>query len=235
MAEHDQEKRLEELAAVLGDPTRRRIYFRVREVDEPLRAADVAGEFFLHRNVARSHLDKLAAAGLLRTELRRGHSGRPAKTYFPSEKALEVSIPSRDFRTLADLAIDVLAAGESVEGMERRAAEIGREWQDSRGVQPDEERPVHAASELVAAQLSSHGAEASVYDLADKIELEIRNCVFGESAGRHPEVVCHAHQAMITGMFEAAGVPALLEPDETIAEGSDYCRFSVLGAAPPSS
>ena len=44
-----------------GDPTRRAIYLFVRGVDEGVTAAEVASEFDLHPNVARHHLDKLAA------------------------------------------------------------------------------------------------------------------------------------------------------------------------------
>lgn len=235
MAEQDPERLLEELAKILGDPTRRSIYFRVRSAPDPLRATEIAGEFYLHRNVARSHLDKLAKAGLLKTELRQGRSGRPAKTYSPTERALEVTIPARNFRALADLAIDVLAAGEAVDGMTRRATQLGQEWQANDAVGPEESRPVPAATECVARRLSAYGCEATSYDLADSVELEIRNCVFRESAQRHPEVVCQAHQAAVHGMFEAAGVKVELEVEETLAEGGNACRFSVLAAAPSDS
>ena len=48
-----------------GDPTRRRIYLFTREAgrDEGVTVATVAAEVGVHPNVARHHLDKLAAGG----------------------------------------------------------------------------------------------------------------------------------------------------------------------------
>lgn len=233
--DHEAEKALAELAKVLGDPTRRTIYFFVRGAEDSVRAGDIAQSFYLHRNVARSHLDRLVKAGLLKSELRRGGSGRPAKAYSPTDRGLEISVPSRRFRMLADLAIDVLAAGESIEGMRDRAMEIGRRWQGDGTVAADCARPLPEAATMVASKLSQRGAEATAYDLADCVELEVKNCIFRESAQRHPEVVCQAHQAMLAGMFEAAGVDADLEVCETVPEGASVCRFNVVAAVPTDS
>lgn len=230
MADPNAEKAVEELTRILGDPTRRRIYFHIRTSPEPLRASDIAQTFYLHRNVARAHLDKLARAGLLKTELTRGRSGRPAKAYGPTSRRMEVIVPTRDYRALADLAIDVLAAGESIEGMTERAMALGREWQAGRRPNGDAGHPVSQAARCVASRLSDLGAEATAYDLGEGVELEIRNCVFGECAQRHPEVVCQAHQAMINGMFEEAGTQVDLDVHDTMPDGGQACTFSVSPA-----
>lgn len=232
MAESDPEQAIEELTKILGDPTRRRIYFFVRASHEPVRAADISSEFFLHRNVARAHLDKLAKAGLLKTDTRQGKSGRPAKTFAQTDKRIEVGIPERDYRTLADLTIEVLASGESMDGMIDRATALGHEWQKGATIEEGTDHPMVAATELVAKRLSAMGAEATSYDLGDSVELEVRNCLFRECADRHPEVVCQAHQAMIGGMFEAAGVPVDLDVAETAPEGGASCRFGVGSVVP---
>lgn len=231
MADPSPERAVEDLTRILGDPTRRRIYFHIRTSAEPQRASDIAQGFYLHRNVARAHLEKLVRAGLLKAELTRGRSGRPAKAYSPTDRRLEVVFPVRDYRTLADLTIEVLSAGESVEGMTERAMELGRSWQAGRRVNEDSEHLVQDAAHCVAGRLADLGAEATAYDLADGVELEIRNCLFEESANRHPEVVCQAHQAMINGMFEAAGAPVELDVAESMSEGGQTCRFSVGPAA----
>ncbi|HKZ25655.1 MAG TPA: helix-turn-helix domain-containing protein, partial [Acidimicrobiia bacterium] len=73
-----------DLTASLGDPTRRAIYIAVRQSAEPVTSSSVAEIFQLHPNVARHHLDRLAADGYLRVTHRRpsGRSGpgagRPA-------------------------------------------------------------------------------------------------------------------------------------------------------------
>ena len=70
-----------------GDPTRRSIYLFVRDsaAATGVTAAAVATQVGVHPNVARHHLDKLAAGGYL--EVRSGKvagrgAGRPSKRYF---------------------------------------------------------------------------------------------------------------------------------------------------------
>jgi predicted ArsR family transcriptional regulator len=232
MPESDPEQAVAELTKILGDPTRRRIYFFARASHEPVRVADISEAFFLHRNVARAHLDKLAKAGFLKTDRRQGKSGRPARTFAPTDKRIDFAIPGRDYQALADLTIEVLASGESMDGMIARATALGREWQKGATVEAGTDRPMTAAAELVAKRLTALGAEATSYDLGDSIELEVRNCLFRECADRHPEVVCQAHQSMIGGMFEAAGVPVDLDVAETLPEGGVSCRFGVSSVVP---
>ena len=71
-----------------GDPTRRRIYLFVRDQksQEGVTAATVADEVGVHPNVARHHLDKLAAGGYVEVAARpqdgsRRKAGRPSKRY----------------------------------------------------------------------------------------------------------------------------------------------------------
>ena len=53
------------VTSAFGDPTRREIYLFARETDVGVTASEVAERFELHPNVARHHLDKLAAGGYL--------------------------------------------------------------------------------------------------------------------------------------------------------------------------
>ena len=53
------------ITSAFGDPTRRAIYLFARENPDGITASQVAGKFDLHANVARHHLDKLAAGGYL--------------------------------------------------------------------------------------------------------------------------------------------------------------------------
>ncbi|HET9547588.1 MAG TPA: helix-turn-helix domain-containing protein, partial [Desertimonas sp.] len=93
-----------------GDPTRRRIYLFVRDhtADDTgnadgVTAATVAAEVGVHPNVARHHLDKLAAGGYVEVaarpaELSRRKAGRPSKRYVavPTETANEVPVHTED-------------------------------------------------------------------------------------------------------------------------------------------
>ncbi|MPZ87314.1 MAG: helix-turn-helix domain-containing protein [Nitriliruptorales bacterium] len=70
------------VARALGSETRAGIYAHLREAGDERTVRDVAGLFDLHPNVARTHLETLADAGLVRVG-RRKHpgGGRPAKVY----------------------------------------------------------------------------------------------------------------------------------------------------------
>ena len=91
-----------------GDPTRRRIYLFVRDhapddAGDGVTAATVAAEVGVHPNVARHHLDKLAAGGYVEVAARpasssRRKAGRPSKRYVavPTEAANEVPVHTED-------------------------------------------------------------------------------------------------------------------------------------------
>ena len=53
------------ITSAFGDPTRRAMYLFARESEQGVTTAQVAEKFEVHPNVARHHLDKLAAGGYL--------------------------------------------------------------------------------------------------------------------------------------------------------------------------
>lgn len=95
--------------AALQDPVRRRLYEYVvaqgREVGRN-EAAEAAG---VARTLAAHHLDRLTEAGLLESGSRRlsgrtgPGAGRPAKVYTRAPAEHSVSLPARDYRTVAEL------------------------------------------------------------------------------------------------------------------------------------
>src|SRR3954447_173257 len=101
------------ITSAFGDPTRRQIYLFAREAPEGVTASEVAERFCLHANVARHHLDKLAAGGYL--EVRTGHSGggagRPSKRYAPGDRPMSMEFPLRNddlVLSLLSRALDLL-------------------------------------------------------------------------------------------------------------------------------
>ena len=84
------------VTTAFGDPTRREIYLFARDHERGVTAADVAEHFALHPNVARHHLDKLAAGGYVEVFVDRpGAAGRPSKRYRGSEKTTNLEFPAR--------------------------------------------------------------------------------------------------------------------------------------------
>lgn len=104
---------MDELQAV-GDPELRETLLFVRRQAVPVTADDVAEADGIHRNVARSRLERLAAAGLLevRFERRTGRSGpgagRPAKTYAVAPELSTVEFPGRHYDELVVRLLEAL-------------------------------------------------------------------------------------------------------------------------------
>jgi predicted ArsR family transcriptional regulator len=80
----------------------------------PITADDLAGEHGIHRNVARSRLERLVDAGLLVSgyERRTGRAGpgagRPAKTYSVAPHVSPIEFPRRRYEKLVSLVVDAL-------------------------------------------------------------------------------------------------------------------------------
>lgn len=180
----------------LDDPVRRRLYDYVASCDEPVARDDAAAAVGIGRTLAAYHLDKLAEAGILAVSYARpsGRSGpgagRPAKRYTRTQQELLASAPPRNYRLLAKLLADAVAADESgIVGSAVAAAarQAGR---------------ASASGRDVVGALCACGYEPA--QTADG-DIELRNCPFHQLVHEHPDLVCDLNLQLIQGMLEAAG------------------------------
>jgi len=200
------DSRISDLTQALGDPTRRAVYIAVRESAEPFTASKIAELFDIHRNVARHHLDRLAADGYLRvcSDRPAGEpgAGRPAKRYEATAKDVSVHFAPRRFETLTGLLLEVLEelAPENVaEVAERVGRECGQRLAAEIGA-PDD--PGYGeAVRAVARAMTGLGFSVDP-DVAGQ-RLLTSHCPFGETAASHPEVVCSLDRGIVAGMFGA--------------------------------
>jgi predicted ArsR family transcriptional regulator len=182
----------------LGDPVRRRLYDHVASCAEPVARDDAAAAVGIGRTLAAYHLDKLADAGILSVSYARpaGRSGpgagRPAKRYSRSQRELSVSVPPRNYRLLAGLLVEAIAAEDS--GTVRSALAATARTAGRAG----------AAGRGVTEALRAWGYEP-VRTAAGVIEL--RNCPFDRLTRSHAEVVCGLNLQLIEGMLDAVGAP----------------------------
>jgi predicted ArsR family transcriptional regulator len=106
---------MDELEAI-GDPELRSALLFARGAARPVTADALAAAQGVHRNVARSRLERLAEAGLLvpAYERRSGRSGpgagRPAKTYAVAPERIALQFPGRRYEALLTLLIDAVPA-----------------------------------------------------------------------------------------------------------------------------
>jgi predicted ArsR family transcriptional regulator len=98
----------------VGDPELRDALLFARTSERPVTADELAAAQEIHRNVARSRLERLVAAGLLEPgyERRTGRSGpgagRPAKTYAVVPSLDPIEFPNRRYESLLGLLVDAL-------------------------------------------------------------------------------------------------------------------------------
>lgn len=219
--------------AMFGDPTRRKIYLFVRESDLGVTAADAAVRFGLHPNVARHHLDKLAAGGFTEggSDSSAGRTGRPSKRYRAKGAAGSASIefPARRHDLLVTLlgrALDLIPRDQA----ERMAEAVGYDYGRDLAAQlnPNEsQRSIRSALHTVAEALTAHGFAAHAESRGNVLAIVNDACPFGEMSAQHP-VICAVDRGMVRGMLHT-----LYGPDTSPAlaasraRGADSCVTTV--------
>ncbi len=152
--------------AAVGDPELREALLYARGQAAPVTADDLAGAKGVHRNVARSRLERLVAAGLLEPgyERRTGKSGpgagRPAKTYSVVPQLEPIEFPANHFESLTALLVDALAAGGGRKQLRQLGVAFGRELGRAAGLRPV--KKLEAGFENLCEAVRSLGYQASV-------------------------------------------------------------------------
>ena len=190
-----------------GDPTRRRIYLYVRDHAEPVTVSAVADEIGVHPNVARHHLDKLAAGGYLEVHTGKvagGGAGRPSKRYTAVADAVaEFPVRSDDLvLSLLGRALTRLSPADAEQMAEEIGAEYGRAM--AAGLTGDAldagHRSMRSAIQAVADALTAHGFAAHADRRQDRLRIINDHCPFGDVAIEHP-VICAVDRGMVRGML----------------------------------
>lgn len=215
------------VTTAFGDPTRRRIYLFAREHEEGVTAGDVAEHFALHPNVARHHLDKLAAGGYLEVFVargERGRAGRPSKGYRVSGQAAGLEVPMKGsdlLITLLGRALALLPEAEAEIMAEQVGEQYGRELasQMSAG---DEQRSFRSALHAVADALTAHGFAAHAEARGGSLALIKDFCPFYDTAKQHP-VICAVDRGMVRGMLSGLYGQVTLVTESSRAMGDDAC------------
>lgn len=219
------------VTTAFGDPTRRDIYLFAREDDDNgVTAAEVAERFALHPNVARHHLDKLAAGGYLHVGVEQVHAaaGRPSKRYRASNKQMELQFPARR----DDLLIVLLGRALALvppEQAEAMAEEVGHDYGLSlaHDMAPDaRHRSFRAALHAVAEAFTAHGFAAHAEARGGSLAIIAEQCPFGTAAQQHP-FICAVDRGMVKGML--AGLYGDTTPETTSSrpQGDDVCVTTV--------
>ncbi len=229
------------ISSAFGDPTRRDIFLYVHEVGEGATAAEVAERFGLHVNVARHHLDKLAAGGYAEIVVARGvrtGAGRPSKRYRATEPQLSPQVPVRHDAVLVNLLKRALALlpREQAEALaEEVGAEYGQAMAASMGDAAETQRSFRAALHAVAdamtargfaARVDSQPATADAAPSTTQLRIVAEHCPFGGAEVVHP-VICAVDRGMIRGMLGALYGENSPTTGGSLLQGDGACEFDV--------
>lgn len=220
-----------------GDPTRRGIYLFARERDDGVTAAQVAERFGVHPNVARHHLDKLAAGGYVEVVVGRSGgsgAGRPSKHYCVPDGArvdLDQAVQVRS----DDLVLALLGRALALlprDQAEAMAEQVGQEYGRvmAQGLTGDDlaagHRSLRSAMQAVADALTAHGFAAHADQRNDQLRIITNHCPFGDVAIEHP-VICAVDRGMVKGMLSALHGEADVSTLASLPQGDTFCATAV--------
>ena len=222
------------VTSAFGDPTRREIYLFVRS-NPGTTATEVATHFSLHPNVARHHLDRLAAGGYVLVSMGRADgrgAGRPSKRFraIGPDPTLDLLTRRDDLLVLLlQESLHMLGPAAAEEMSERVGEEYGRQLagQMSPG---DSQRSLRTAMHAIADTLTAHGFAAHAEDQGAATAVVADNCPFGEAAAQYP-VLCAVDRGMVKGLLaglcgdDPGTVPVVLSSSR--ARGDDACSAVV--------
>lgn len=195
-----------EATALLRNPLRRSLYNYVRSQDREVGRDEAARAVGAGRDVVASHLDKLAEIGLLEVSFRRlgerrgPGAGRPAKMYRASGRGVELSVPPRRYRLLAELFAAAIedSDGDVEDALSRKASELGRSF----GRPAGQGVGAAASREDVLAALMSVLSEHGYEPVPEGRQVFLRNCPFRALVDAHAELVCQVNLTLVASMIE---------------------------------
>jgi len=245
------------ITSAFGDPTRREIYLFVHAASEAgedgqpgagVTAGEVAERFVLHPNVARHHLDKLAAGGYVEvaTGRTRTGAGRPSKRYRVTAPEMTLELPIRHddlLVTLLGKALSMLPNDVAEAMAEEVGLEYGRALATSLGgsIGVDgmassttaAQKSFRAALHTVADALTAHGFAAHAERHGDGLRIVSDHCPFGGAAIEHP-VICAVDRGLVRGMLGALYGSTDAATSESRPTGNTRCVTELSSPSSPS-
>ena len=235
------------IARALGSPTRAGIYEHLQQAGVGVTVRDVAAAFDLHPNVARTHLELLADAGLVVVG-RRKHpgGGRPAKVYVardPADDDTPAPPPAASADPAAPLLVELLVAvaGAVVERavLVRRAAEAaaaeGRRLVAAVGHTQGQDGSLESAAATAVRALRAAAPQARVVRAGDGwVDIAGIRGMFAATGS--DDLADALERGLLSGAFAGAGANVTLADAGAVRGGEVAWRARAAGpvsARPP--
>lgn len=240
MTTQDTEHEIGRLTAALGDVTRRRVFFALRDAGRDCTKDDVAATVAIDRRLAGFHLDKLVEYGFATADLGRARDasgpGRPPKRYRVAPQGVLVARPERHYELLATLLLRATQGGGAgdADALERVGFDFGMEMglaELAAGSERPSGESLARAVEGVARMLTGMGFAADTESGPGGLALRACACPFEELAFHDHERICGLDRSIWRGMIAAFAPEARITDDRTRAAGDVDCRVTVEGIA----
>jgi predicted ArsR family transcriptional regulator len=212
----------------VGNPELRLALLWVRGQAAPVTADELAAAHGIHRNVARSRLERLIAAGLLRStyERRTGRrgpgAGRPAKVYAVPPQLEPIEFPRTYYESLVGLLVEAQPTGRLAE----IGAQFGRRLGESARLRPA--RSVRSGVSTLCRAVGRIGYQVSVVEASDRhVILETPTCPLRPLVLEQPHAT-ELDRGMWTGLA-ATALPGVM-PRARCADCADpdaSCRITI--------
>jgi len=232
----DTEQEIGRLTGALGDLTRRRVFFALREAGVDQTKDDVASAVGIDRRLAGFHLDKLVECGFVTAELQRvGRPvgpGRPPKRYRVAHEGVLVAQPERHYDVLASLLLRAVReeGSASREALDRVGYAFGLELglaEMAAGREQPSGASLTRALDGVARLLTTMGFGAVAQSSGGGVALCASSCPFEELAFDDPQRICGLDRAIWRGMIAAFAPDARITMDTARTDGDRDCRVLV--------
>lgn len=191
----------------LAQPTRARLFALLGELQRPANTEELAERLGMHPNGVRTHLERLAEAGLVRREREHLARGRPRDTWTIDPDARPGGDPPSGYADLGRWLVRALSAGGTrIRDIEETGRQIGRELAESeqRHSMQGEQR-MHAA--LVALGFQPQRERQP----GNRLTYCLRNCPYRDAAREQQKVVCGLHRGLTRGLLD------VIEPKTKLA------------------
>jgi predicted ArsR family transcriptional regulator len=192
----------------VGDPELRTALLWVRARAQPVTADELAAAEDVHRNVARSRLERLVGAGLLAAgyERRSGRTGpgagRPAKIYSVAPQLEAIEFPLRRYELLFGLLVDQLPRSGRPGRLRAIGVEFGGALAQAAGVRPA--KRLRTGLERMCAAVGRLGYQATLVELAgDEAVIATPTCPLRPLVRERPEAAL-VDRGMWAGLATAA-------------------------------
>jgi len=192
----------------VGDQELRSALLWVRAQAQPVTADELAAAEGLHRNVARSRLERLVVAGLLTVsyERRSGRTGpgagRPAKIYAAAPQLEAIEFPLRRHESLFGLLVDQLPRSGRSARLRAIGVEFGDRLAQAAGLRPA--KRVRTGLERMCATLRRLGYQAALVELtADEAVIATPTCPLRPLVRERPDAAL-VDRGMWEGLASAA-------------------------------